>query len=94
VAAKELCRKHGFSDATFCKLRSWLGATNASVARRLKDFEGESSKRKKPLADAMRDIEALKVVARRMLEARRCDGKWSWRCARTWPAAEVPDARH
>ena len=64
VAIKELCRKHGFSDATFYKWRGRLGGMNASEARRLKDLAGENTKLKKLLADAMLDIEALKVVAR------------------------------
>lgn len=64
VAIKELCRKHGFSDATFYKWRGRLGGMNASEVRRLKDLEGENSKLKKLLAEAMLDIEALKVVAR------------------------------
>ena len=64
VAIKELCRKHGFSDATFYKWRGRLGGMNSSEARRLKDLEGENTKLKKLLAEAMLDIEALKVVAR------------------------------
>ena len=64
MAIKELCRKHGFSDATFYKWRGRLGGMNASEARRLKDLEGENTKLKKLLAEAMLDIEALKVVAR------------------------------
>jgi putative transposase len=64
VAVKELRRKHGFSDATFYKWRGRLGGMNLSEARRLKDLEGENTKLKKLLAEAMLDIEALKVVAR------------------------------
>jgi putative transposase len=64
VVVKELCRKHGFSDATFYKWRGRLGGMNLSEARRLKDLEGENTKLKKLLAEAMLDIEALKVVAR------------------------------
>ena len=64
VPVKELCRKHGFSDATFYKWRSRLGGMEISEARRLKDLEGENTKLKKLLAEAMLDIEALKVVAR------------------------------
>jgi putative transposase len=64
VAIKELCRKHGFSDATFHKWRGRLGGMNASEARRLKDLQGENTKLKKRLAEAMLDIQALQVVAR------------------------------
>ena len=64
VPVKELCRKNGFSDATFYKWRGRLGGMEVSEARRLRELEGENSKLKKLLAEAMLDIEALKVVAR------------------------------
>lgn len=64
MAVKELCRKHGFSDATFYKWRGRLGGMDVAEARRLRELEGENSKLKKLLAEAMLDIEALKVVAR------------------------------
>jgi putative transposase len=64
VAVKELGRKHGFSDATFYKWRGRFGGMELSEARRLRELEGENSKLKKLLAEAMLDIEALKVVAR------------------------------
>ena len=37
---------------------------DVSEARRLRELEGENSKLKKLLAEAMLDIESLKVVAR------------------------------
>ena len=64
VLVKELCRKNGFSDATFYKWRGHLGGMEVSEARRLRELEGENSKLKKLLAEAMLDIEALKVVTR------------------------------
>lgn len=64
VAVKELCRKNGFSDATFYKWRGPFGGMDVAVARRLKELEGENSKLKNLLAEAMLDTEALKVVAR------------------------------
>jgi putative transposase len=64
VAVKDLCRKHGFSDASFYKWRGRLGGIEVSEARRLRELEGENTKLKKLLAEAMLDIEALKVVAR------------------------------
>jgi putative transposase len=64
LAVKELCRKHGFSDATFYKWRGRFGGMEASDTRRLKELEGENTKLKKLLAEAMLDIESLKVVAR------------------------------
>lgn len=64
MPVKELCRKNGFSDATFYKWRGRLGGIEVSEARRLRELEGENTKLKKLLAEAMLDIEALKVVAR------------------------------
>lgn len=64
VPVKELCRKHGISDATFYNWRSRYGGMEVADVRRLKELEGENAKLKKLLAEAMLDIEALKVVAR------------------------------
>jgi putative transposase len=64
VAVKDLCRKNGFSDATFYKWRGRLGGMEATDARRLRELESENGKLKKLLAEAMLDNEALKVVAR------------------------------
>ena len=64
VAVKDLCRKHGFSDATFYKWRGRFGGMEASDTRRLRELENENTKLKKLLVEAMLDIEALKVVAR------------------------------
>lgn len=58
----ELCRKHGFSDASFYKWRAKFGGMEVSEARRLRDMEGENSKLKKLLAEAHLDIEALKTA--------------------------------
>ena len=59
---KELCRKGGFSDATFYKWRAKFGGMEVSDARRLKDLESENAKLKKLLAEAHLDIHALKSV--------------------------------
>jgi len=59
---KELCRKGGFSDATFYKWRAKFGGMDVSDAKRLKELEGENSKLKRLLAEAHLDIHALKSV--------------------------------
>ena len=61
---KELCRKHGFSDASFYLWRRKFGGLEVPDAKRLRTLEAENSKLKKLLAEAMLDNEALKVVAR------------------------------
>jgi putative transposase len=62
MVLKELCRKHGFSDASFYKWRAKFGGMTVSEARRLKELESENGKLKKLLAEAHLDIHALKSV--------------------------------
>ena len=62
MPVKDLCRKHGFSDASFYKWRAKYGGMNVSEARRLKELESENGKLKKLLAEAHLDIHALKSV--------------------------------
>lgn len=62
MSVAELCRKRGFSDASFYKWRAKFGGMGVSEARRLRDLEGENNKLKKLLAEAHLDIEALKTA--------------------------------
>lgn len=62
MAVKELCRKGGFSDATFYKWRAKYGGMEVADAKRLRELESENAKLKKLLAEAMLDISALKGV--------------------------------
>ena len=62
VAVKDLCRKHGFSDASFYKWRAKYGGMNVSEAKRLKELESGNGKLNKLLAEAHLDIHALKSV--------------------------------
>ncbi len=62
LSAKELCRKHGISDATFYKWRSRYGGMEVSDARRLKALEAENAKLKRMLAEQMLDVATLKEM--------------------------------
>ena len=62
MAVAQLCRKHGFSDASFYKWRAKFGGMDISEARRLRELEGENAKLKKLLAEAHLDMEALKTA--------------------------------
>jgi len=62
VPVKELCRKHGFSDASFCTWRAKFGGMQVEEAKRLKALEAEIARLKKLLAEAMLDAEALKAA--------------------------------
>ncbi|WP_085952024.1 IS3 family transposase [Celeribacter baekdonensis] len=62
LGAKELCRQHGISDATFYKWRSKYGGMEVSDARRLKALEAENAKLKKMLAEQMMDVATLQEM--------------------------------
>ena len=62
VPVKDLCRKHGFSDAAFYGWRAKFGGLQVSEAKRLRELEAENAKLKKLLAEAHLDVEALKVA--------------------------------
>lgn len=70
LSAKDLCRKHGISDATLYKWRSKYGGMEVSDARRLKMLEAESAKLKKMLAEQMLDVTTLKEMPGKTSEAR------------------------
>lgn len=64
IPVKELCRKHGFSDASFYTWRAKFGGMTVSEAKRLKELEHENARLKKLLAESMLDQEALKAALR------------------------------
>jgi putative transposase len=53
VAVKELCRRHGFSDASYYLWRRKFGGLDVSDAKRLKALEQENARLKKLLAEAV-----------------------------------------
>ena len=65
VPVKELCRKHGFSDASFYTWRAQFGGMTVPDAKRLRDLEAENNQLKKLLAESLLDTEALKVALSR-----------------------------
>ncbi|WP_404814865.1 IS3 family transposase [Vibrio fluvialis] len=62
IPARELCRKHGISDATFYTWRKKYAGLDVSEARRLKALEDENARLKKLLAETLLDAEALKIA--------------------------------
>lgn len=62
VPVKELCRQHGFSDASFYNWRAKFGGMDVSDAKRLKKIEAKNARLKRLLAEAILDAEALKVA--------------------------------
>lgn len=65
MAVKELCRKHGFSDASFYLWRSKYGGMDVSDAKRLKSLEIENVRLKKLLADSMLENEVTREALRK-----------------------------
>ena len=62
VSARELCRKHAISDATFYTCRNKYGGMELPEVKRLKSPEEENARLRKLLAEAMPDKEALQVA--------------------------------
>ena len=65
LPVKELCRKHGFSDASFYLWRSKFGGMEVSDAKRLKTLESENARLKKLLAESMLENEVSREALRR-----------------------------
>ena len=65
LPVKDLCRKHGLSEASFYLWRSKYGGMDVSDAKRLKALELENSRLKRLVADAMLENEAMKEALRK-----------------------------
>jgi putative transposase len=65
VPVKELCRKHGFSEASYYLWRSKFGGMDVSDARRLKALEAENARLKKLLAESMLENEVTREALRK-----------------------------
>ena len=65
IPVKDLCRRHGFSDASYYLWRSKFGGMSVSDAKRLKLLEAENAKLKKLLAEAMLEREVTREVLRK-----------------------------
>ena len=62
LPVKELCRKHGVSDATIYNWKSKFGDMTVSDARRLKELEVENQRLKQLVADQALDVQMLKEI--------------------------------
>jgi putative transposase len=65
LPVKELCRRHGFSEASFYLWRSKYGGMEVADAKRLKALESENARLKKLLAEALLENEVTKEVLRK-----------------------------
>ena len=62
VPVKDLCRRHGFSEASYYLWRSKYGGMDVSDAKRLKELETENRRLKKLLAEALLEQEVTREV--------------------------------
>jgi putative transposase len=65
VGVKDLCRRHGFSEASYYLWRSKFGGMSVSEAKRLKALEAENTRLKKLLAETLLESEITKEALRR-----------------------------
>jgi len=63
----EVCRRHGFSEATYYNWKSRYSGMDVSHLRRLKELEAENSKLKKMYAELALTHHALQDVISRKL---------------------------
>lgn len=61
----ELCRRHGFSEASYYLWRSKFGGMSVSDAKRLKELEAENGRLKRLLAETMLENEVTKEALRK-----------------------------
>ena len=65
VAVKELCRRHGFSDASFYLWRNKFAGMSVSDAKRLRELETENGRLKKLLAESILENEVTREALRK-----------------------------
>jgi putative transposase len=65
LAVAELCRRHGFSEASYYLWRSKFGGMSVSDAKRLKELELENARLKRLLAESMLENEVTKEALRK-----------------------------
>jgi putative transposase len=65
VPVKELCRKHGFNEASYYLWRSKFGGMSVPDAKPLKELERENTRLKKLLAKQMLENEVIRDVLRK-----------------------------
>ena len=67
MLVKDVCRKHGISDATYYNWKSKYGGMDASELKRVKELERELSQFKRMYADLAYENKALKDLIEKKL---------------------------
>ena len=64
---KDICRRHGISDATYYNWKSKYGGMSASDLKRIKELESENAKLKRMYADMALENRAMKDLIEKKL---------------------------
>ena len=64
---KDVCRRHGISDATYYNWKSKYGGMEASDLKRMKELEGELSQYKRMYAELARENDAMRNLIEKKL---------------------------
>jgi putative transposase len=67
MLVKDVCRKHGISDATYYNWKSKYGGMEASDLKRIKDMERELNQFKRMYAELALENRALKDLIEKKL---------------------------
>lgn len=67
MKVKDLCRKHGISDATYYNWKAKYGGMSASELKRTKELEAENAKLKRMYADLALENRAMKDLIEKKL---------------------------
>lgn len=67
MKVKDLCRKHGISDATFYNWKAKYGGLSVSELKRIKELESENAKLKRMYADLALENRAMKDLIEKKL---------------------------
>lgn len=62
---KELCRKYGFSEASYYLWKAKFGGMSVPEAKRLKELDTENARLKKLLAESLLENEIIKEALRK-----------------------------
>jgi putative transposase len=65
VSVKDLCRRHGFSEASYYLWRNKFGGMTVPEAKRLKALEQENARLKKLLAESLLEQEVTREALRK-----------------------------
>jgi putative transposase len=78
LPVKELCSKHGFSEPSYYAWKAKFGGMKVSDAQRLKALE--NTKLKKPLANSMLEVDAMREVLKGKQWPCRHGARWCGSC--------------